>query len=119
RDRARGGVVEAGDELHHRALARAGLAHERDRLARDDVHVDASQRVVDRARVAEAHVVERDVALQYVGHDRIGRGRHGGRRVEELGDALDRDARLLVRVEHLGEVLVWGRRTGYGKAATE
>ena len=38
-------VVEAGDELHHRGLARAGLADQRDGLARRDVEVDAAQRL--------------------------------------------------------------------------
>ena len=35
-----GGVVEAGDELGHRGLARSGGAHERDGLAGRDVQVD-------------------------------------------------------------------------------
>ena len=63
-DAARGRVVEPGDELDHRRLARAGLADERDRLAGSDVDVDAAQRLVDRAAVLEAHVVEHDVAAQ-------------------------------------------------------
>ena len=57
-----GRVVEARDELHDRALARAGLADERDRLAGRDAQVDAAQRLVDRVRVLEVHVVELDVA---------------------------------------------------------
>ena len=117
RDGARRRVVEAGDELHDRALARAGLADERDGLARDDLHVDAAERVVDGARVAEAHVVELDVALDAPGHDRLRGRRHGRRRVEQLGDPLDRDPRLLVGVEHLRQLL--DRREEQGEVEQE
>ena len=39
------------------------------------------------------------------GNDRVHRLRHRRRRVEQLGDARDRDPRLLVRVEHLRQLL--------------
>ena len=43
--RALVGIVEAGQQLHHRRLAGPRLAHERHRLARLDVQVDAAQRL--------------------------------------------------------------------------
>ena len=51
------------------------------------------------------HVFERDLAAQPPGHDGLfGSGTVVGV-VEQLGDALDRDPRLLVGVEHLRELL--------------
>ncbi len=72
--RARRRVVETRDELDHRRLARAGLADERDRLAGADAEVDAPQRVFDRVAIAEADVVELDVARES-GHRHRVRGR--------------------------------------------
>ena len=69
------------------------------------MHVDTAQRVVDRVRIAEAHVLELDVAVQ-PGHGNRRRGRgHGRRRLEQLGDARHGDACLLIGVEHLRQLL--------------
>ena len=98
-------VVEARDELDHGRLAGTGLTDQRDRLARPNPHVDTTQGLVDRRRVTEMHVLEHDFAAQLRHRHRV-RG-CGYRRlcVEQLGDAVDRDARLLIGVEHLRKLL--------------
>ena len=60
-DRARGGVVEAREQLDDRRLAGAGVADERDGLAGGDAEVDAVQHLGALA-VAEMHVVESSTA---------------------------------------------------------
>ena len=71
-----------------------------------DVQVDTAQRFVDRGGVPEVHVLELDLAPQAAPGST---GSAGGGTVvggpEQLGDAVDRDPRLLVRVEHLRELL--------------
>ena len=66
-----GRVVEPGDELDQRGLARAGLADQGDGLARLDGEADPVQRVVVASlAVAEVHVAQLDPAAQAAGPDR-------------------------------------------------
>ena len=98
-------VVVARHQLDHRRLAGTGLTDERNRLAGHDAHVDTAQRFVDRVQVAEPHVLEPDLTLQNRNRNGFGGRGHRRGRVEQLGDARDRDLRLLVRVEHLRQLL--------------
>ena len=102
---AAGGVVETRDELDGRRLPGAGLADERDGLTRVDVQINAAQCIVDGRGVAEHDVLEVDLAPQLRHRNRVGGRRDRGGRVEQLGDPADRHLGLLVRVEHLRELL--------------
>ncbi len=62
-DPARGGVVEARHQLGQGRLAGAGRAHQRDRLSRRHLQVDAVQDVVASA-VGEVHALEVDLPPQ-------------------------------------------------------
>ena len=95
------GVVEARHQLHQGGLARAGLADQRDRLARCHLEVDAVQRLPSGTRVREVHVLEADRALERAGGHRRGGVGRGDRREHELVDLGHRRHRLLPLVEHL------------------
>ncbi len=59
-DRPLGHVVEAADQVHQRALARAAVADQADHLARRDLQVDAADDAP--VAVAEPHVADVDLA---------------------------------------------------------
>jgi len=105
-DRARRGVVEAGDELDEGGLARAGLAHQGDRLAWRHVQGDVVQGRAVRALVGEGDVAELHLAPQPSGH---GDGVLGwfdrARGAEQVADPAQAHAGLLVAVEDTGELL--------------
>ena len=81
---------------------------QRHRLAGRHVQRDALHRGLGGARVRERHVHELHLPAQpgRYGH-RLARGlrRHRGGCAEQIGDAREADARLLVAVEHLGQLL--------------
>ena len=81
-------VVEAREQQPDGRLARTRAADERDRLARRDREVEVAQHRLGR-RVAERHVVERDLAARRRARStRVGRVLHERRRVEQVVDAL-------------------------------
>ena len=57
RDRARGRVVEPGDQVAERRLARSAAADQGDRLARLDLEVDVAQHLPAGSRIDEADVL--------------------------------------------------------------
>ena len=92
-NRALGHVVEAADQIHQRAFARAAVAHQADHLARRDVERDA---LVDLAvAVAEAHVAHRYAPFHLAHMHRVGGLGHAGDMVQNVEDALGRRGRLL------------------------
>ena len=81
-------VVEAGDELHQRRLARARAAQDADRRARGDNEVDVVEGVVFGAGgILEGHVREFDAAVLDLGHGMRG-ARERGHFHQHLADAL-------------------------------
>ena len=64
RDSPRAHVVEAGQEIGERGLARSGRAHQRDRLARGHRQADVGERVDARARIPEGYVIEHDAVVE-------------------------------------------------------
>ena len=106
RTRAAHRIVETSHELHERRLAGPRLADQGNGLARRDVHVDTGDRLfAGRARVAEVDVVEADIAMHLVEHDRVVDRRRAARRVEQLVDLVQRGGSLLPCVEHLRQLL--------------
>ena len=100
-----GRVVEAGEQLGDRRLARAGVADERDRRARGDVEVDPVQHLVA-AAVREAHALEADVAARSRARSPApGRSTHLGLLVEDVGDLVERGGRREERAVELRELL--------------
>ncbi len=83
RDPSLDGVVEAGDQLRQRGLARAGRSDERDALAGRDVQRHVVQHPAAVGRVPERHLLDVDRALRRQ-LDRAGALGHVGRRVEQL-----------------------------------
>jgi hypothetical protein len=59
-DAPAGRVVQAREQLDHRGLARAVLAHQRKTLARPDVQVDVAQCRCGCSRIHESHALEAD-----------------------------------------------------------
>ncbi len=104
-------VVEAGDQLGDGGLARAGRAHEGDRLARFDVQVDVVEHGLA-GDVAEAHVAELDGALQRREVDGVGGLGHPGLGVEQVPQLGHRRLALLVGVVELDELLDGGEEGG-------
>jgi hypothetical protein len=103
---AAGRIVEASNELHDRRLAGAGLADQRDTLARRDLEIHACERLTRRGTgIGEVHTAERDAALEWAGIDRDERFRRARRCRHELVDHGGRRARLLPHVEHLRQLL--------------
>jgi hypothetical protein len=99
--RARGDVVEARQQAHHRRLARPGRADEREGLPRLDPQRDAGQhRSV--ARVAERDVVQLD-RQRPVGQ-LAGARHHLRARVDDLQHPFHAGPRLLSDGEHGGEL---------------
>ncbi len=91
RDRAGGRVVEPGDQVAERRLARAAAADQGDRLARLDLQVDVAQHQPAGAGIGEADVLEGDPA----GDGGLGDGARAG--------AVGHFARLGQQVEHAVE----------------
>ena len=93
-DRAFGGVVEAADQVHQRALARTRVADETDHLAGADVEVDVAQHGA--VAVAEADLAHLDVAGEGLRQrHRVGRLGDAGDMVEDVEDALGAGGGLL------------------------
>ena len=86
---AAGDVVKAGDEAHHQRLARAGVAHNGDRLTRLDVEVDVLQELVPLD--VQAHVLKGDVALhplvRHLAAEAVDDGGAGVVELDDLGGA--------------------------------
>ena len=107
RGRRRSRVVEAGDQLHQRRLAGAGLADERDRLARRRC-ARSTPRSVSRAGRAGTRTARRRSARRRAarpgttGSRGVGRGHVGVCSSSLIGH---RRHRLLLLVEHLRELL--------------
>ena len=95
------GVVQTSEEAGDGALARAGGADERERLARRDVQVEPVEHEAV-ALVAEADAVEPDVALR-VELDRMARLAQLRLGLEHLRDPAARGERLLQRRHALAE----------------
>ena len=107
-DAALVGVVEAGQQLHQRRLAGAVLAHQRDRLAGRDVQVDAAQRRLGGAGIAEVDVAQLDLGAAHRRQRCLRRVIVARARVEEVDDVGDvqrlaerRGAELHERLERL------------------
>ena len=106
RDPARARVVEAREQLRDRRLARAGVADERDRRARRNVERDAVEHLGAFVPVAEAHVLEADVARRCCGSSTGARPvEHLRLLVQHLDDLVERGDRREERVVELRELL--------------
>ena len=97
-------VVEAREELRDRRLPGAGVSDERDRRSRRDVEVDAVQDLGPVA-VAEAHVLEADVALDLLEVAGAGLVADLGLLVHHVHDLVERRDRREERVVELRELL--------------
>ena len=108
---AAGRVVEAGDQLHQRRLARARLADEGDGLARRGC-VKSTPPRASSARRRRPYAKCTSSKAMSPRRDRTSSGSsaasRGRRLLEQLLDAAQRDGGLLVAVEDLGELLDGG-----------
>ena len=105
-DGARLDVVEAEDELQHRALAGAARADEGDRLAGRDREIEVRQRrVLGARRIAERDVLELHRRAGRAGRERRRRRRRDDRRLqlEQLDQPLGRAGGAKQVAVHLGE----------------
>ncbi len=103
---AAGDVVEAREQFDQCGLPGAGLADEGDGLAGRQLERDAADRVGGVRAVAEPHVAEGDPALEPARHrDGVGPLRRRRRRAQQVADPAEAHRRLLVAVEHLGQLL--------------
>ncbi len=102
--RAAGRVVQARHQLGERRLPGAGRADEHEPLAARERERHVAQHGVELGRVAEAHVVDLEVAAVREVDGCIGFG-EVGLLVEQAVELVQRRAGLLERVEHLRELL--------------
>jgi hypothetical protein len=100
-DPPRRGVVEAGDELGHRGLARPGGAHQRERLPRRHLQRHVVERLRPRA-VGELHAFESDLAAHARQLDRIVGVVQLGLLVQKVEDLVQRRHAGLVGGVELG-----------------
>ena len=117
--RARGRVVEAGDQLDHRRLAGAGLPDQGDRLARLDEQRD-STRAARRSRRSRrsGRRAARSRPRSPRDRQRVGRLGRRGRRAQQVAQPAQPDRGLLVAVEHLRQLLDRARRTRPDRGST-
>ncbi|MBV6467016.1 MAG: hypothetical protein PGMFKBFP_02348 [Anaerolineales bacterium] len=106
--RALGHVVEAGDEIHERGLARASLPDQRDELIRLHGQFDIRQRDGFFVLIFERDVAELDAAAQSGDDRRVFRRLDGGFRFEDLQRPLGARARLPRRVDQPRQLLDGG-----------
>ena len=92
-NRSLGDIVEAADEVDHRALARTTVANEADHFSRFNVDADVA---CDAARaVAEADVAQFDVAGDFFQMYRLGWLGNARHMVENIENALGARCRFL------------------------
>jgi hypothetical protein len=95
--------IKARQQVRQRGLAAAGAAHQRHRLAGPDVQVDSCERQSLRLLVAEAHLLERNLATHPL--DGSGAGLLLDWLVDEAKDRVGRRQRPLELAVHVGKML--------------